>query len=221
MRLILTLCSMVLGTVAIAAAPTGKWYQVEVLVFEQPQGETVDESLPLVPGRPSRKNTVDLRPFSAENQEDGFMIVPNTQWALQDTKKRLPRVLLHTRWRQWMTTQKETIPVHVWGGKNYSTPTLPDFTDLAPPALIVDRSETSVGPYPWEIEGNITIWLARYLHVEADVVYQKEAKNPHPYRLTESRRLRSNELHYLDHPYFGMLILLTPEKEVKAGSNIS
>ena len=29
-------------------------------------------------------------------------------------------------------------------------------------------------------------------------------------QLAESRRMRSEELHYLDHPEFGMLVLITP-----------
>ena len=31
--------------------------------------------------------------------------------------------------------------------------------------------------------------------------------------MRESRRMRSNELHYLDHPYLGLLILVTPLEE--------
>jgi hypothetical protein len=30
------------------------------------------------------------------------------------------------------------------------------------------------------------------------------------YHLTESRRMRSKELHYLDHPVLGVLLLVTP-----------
>jgi len=36
------------------------------------------------------------------------------------------------------------------------------------------------------------------------------------YRLTESRRMRSTELHYLDHPVLGMLLLITQHEENKA-----
>ena len=32
------------------------------------------------------------------------------------------------------------------------------------------------------------------------------------YRMTQSRRMRSNELHYLDHPVFGVLVQATPVK---------
>lgn len=34
----------------------------------------------------------------------------------------------------------------------------------------------------------------------------------HVYRMEESRRMRSTELHYLDHPVFGMIIRVTPYK---------
>lgn len=41
---------------------------------------------------------------------------------------------------------------------------------------------------------------------------QPVVPKPLVYRMTQSRRMRSNELHYLDHPLFGMLIQATPVK---------
>ena len=36
------------------------------------------------------------------------------------------------------------------------------------------------------------------------------------YALNEQRRMRSRKLHYLDHPEFGMLILITPYEAQQA-----
>lgn len=38
----------------------------------------------------------------------------------------------------------------------------------------------------------------------------EENRYPRLFRLTESRRMRSRELHYLDHPLFGMLVEIVP-----------
>lgn len=38
----------------------------------------------------------------------------------------------------------------------------------------------------------------------------EEDRAPRVFRLTESRRMRSRELHYLDHPLFGMLVEIVP-----------
>ena len=187
------------SSVAMAATPTpaGKWYQVEVLIFEQPPHPPVEETMPLVTGLPAMQHAVDLQPFQPEIAGDNFIILPESEWKLMELHKKVSRVLLHVRWRQWLTGQSTAIPVHLYGGPAYGDP-----------------AELSLYPYPWALEGTLTLWMSRYLHVEADLVYQqKDAKDHlHPYRLTETRRLRSNELHYLDHPSFGMLIQLTPEK---------
>ena len=38
----------------------------------------------------------------------------------------------------------------------------------------------------------------------------KEWQATRGFRLQESRRMRSKEIHYLDHPFFGMIVLVTP-----------
>ncbi len=89
----------------------------------------------------------------------------------------------------------------------------------------------------YELEGMVTISLSRYLHTRAELVLRKPADtddlmrqaviNTDPlsedepeemiegrlllnYELNEQRRMRSRRLHYLDHPEFGMLVLITP-----------
>ena len=85
----------------------------------------------------------------------------------------------------------------------------------------------------YELEGKITISLSRYLHTYADLVFRSPRLTVDPettnaaqaeylaaraadtrilnnHRLKEHRRMRSKNLHYLDNPEFGMLILITP-----------
>ena len=94
------------------------------------------------------------------------------------------------------------------------------------------------------LDGYIKIILTRYLHADVDLTYTTglplnpesgltipstqttqattpetqvvtpDAQTPVIYRLKESRRMRSKELHYLDHPVLGMLLLIT-QHEVK------
>jgi len=105
-------------------------------------------------------------------------------------------------------------------------------------AQIEDSDTESPGLY--ELEGKITITLARYLHTNADLVLRKprlsiedpaldetevsqlSAENQSDTRilnnhsLQESRRMRSNTLHYLDSPEFSMLVLITPYEAPEA-----
>jgi len=87
----------------------------------------------------------------------------------------------------------------------------------------------------YELEGKITIALTRYLHLYTDLVLRRPRQSIDPvlgssvqnrtpatysadtrilnnHSLKEHRRMRSKNLHYLDNPEFGMLILITPYK---------
>ena len=91
----------------------------------------------------------------------------------------------------------------------------------------------------YELEGEITIALARYLHAYVDLVLRRprlsrdtpsasqvpagqdeleesplddlaDTRILNNHRLREHRRMRSRNLHYLDNPEFALLILITP-----------
>jgi hypothetical protein len=71
---------------------------------------------------------------------------------------------------------------------------------------------------PPKLEGILKVGVRRYLHLEVDLLVRRLARgeNPDPvgpeyqaYRLQASRRLRSGDLHYLDHPVIGLLFLAT------------
>ncbi len=80
---------------------------------------------------------------------------------------------------------------------------------------------------PAWLEGTLTVSVNRYLHLEADLLYDSGAPRrpggllgifsafapepaPHRFRLQQKRRMRSGELHYFDHPRFGLIALVTP-----------
>ncbi len=85
----------------------------------------------------------------------------------------------------------------------------------------------------YELEGKITVELSRYLHTHADLVlrrprlsaeslpenaaterylaaYAADTRILNNHSLKEHRRMRSRNLHYLDHPEFSLLVLITP-----------
>jgi len=69
-------------------------------------------------------------------------------------------------------------------------------------------------------EGTVRIERLRYLHVYPEVnLYTADgAEMPGTIiRLDESRRMRSKEIHYIDHPVLGMLVLFRPVKDAAAG----
>ena len=87
------------------------------------------------------------------------------------------------------------------------------------------------------LTGNFKLVLARYLHIYADLEYERNQKSEstdqstsntqsiqpdmenganitslanRPYPIDIHRRMRSKELHYIDHPLVGMLIQINP-----------
>ena len=85
----------------------------------------------------------------------------------------------------------------------------------------------------YELEGKISVVLSRYLHVFTDLVLRRprlstdgspssaaeqayvaanfaDTRILNNHQLKEHRRMRSKNLHYIDSPEFGLLVLITP-----------
>jgi len=111
-----------------------------------------------------------------------------------------------------------------------------EFNEETLEALELEMMEKSQRENPlglYELEGKITIALSRYLHTYVDLVlrrprllidsepgqsvqtrdtpgYSADTRILNNHSLREHRRMRSKNLHYIDSPEFGMLILITP-----------
>lgn len=55
------------------------------------------------------------------------------------------------------------------------------------------------------LAGLIRVTRGRFLHLETDLLL-RDANSAHPYRVKFYRRMRSGELHYVDHPKLGLII---------------
>ena len=65
------------------------------------------------------------------------------------------------------------------------------------------------------IEGSVKIVLGRFLHFYADLNYHRLTSGSSngvlpEYKISSHRRMRSQELHYIDHPLVGILVKATP-----------
>jgi hypothetical protein len=62
-----------------------------------------------------------------------------------------------------------------------------------------------------EVDGSVRFYATRFLHLDANLTLRADGRS---YQLAELRRLRLNDLHYFDHPRFGMLARVSqPDKE--------
>lgn len=136
------------------------------------------------------------------------------------------RPLYHVTWQQPGFDGSKAIPVHIQSedASNLHELTIP--AELVTEPMPVDFYE----PVELVLDGTLRIRSNLYLYIDLDMVLFREppllnimeegelelAKNPmeqyrelNPVeyiRLTETRRIKLNELHYFDHPMFGVIL---------------
>ncbi len=120
-------------------------------------------------------------------------------------------------------------------------PATPKPVKLPPPQTVdethpTDQGMPRQGRTPHVLDGTFTLRQGRYLHVDVDLGYRlsftPEATLPADarpgdatvqpvarlIRMTQSRRIRSDELNYLDHPLIGVLFVVSPYLETPANT---
>lgn len=179
-------------------------YDVEVLIFSQrhvdlaPEYWSDDRTLPV----PERSAYLTL---GQTTDSLAFLELAPSQYRLTGAAGRLEQapgyqVLDHVRWRQPGLPRARSASVSFPLGDRLSR------NDASGASVITDL------PIP---QGYVRVSLERFLH--ADIRLRMPAESGHPavisepghlpvFSLDETRRLRSGELHYIDHPALGVLI---------------
>ncbi len=236
-----------------------KYYDVEVIVFKNNLVPHSPEFNLPTPSATRTEKTLDLSSPQGINKANDMGFIPLTaeELRLQDMVNHIIKssryeLLTHIGWRQPGLNDEQSLPVWLRGGRvfgdGYSSI---DQATASQADEITPLSETSMPTEPvnsdlYELEGQVTITLARYLHTHAELVLRKpvatedvlnrnealltatddldllelEGRLLLNYGLDEQRRMRSNKLHYLDHPEFSLLVLITPYKPPEEVSNI-
>jgi hypothetical protein len=133
--------------------------------------------------------------------KDQFTELSQSRYTLKDVRNRLDRsgnysTLFHRAWRQIAKGKSRSVayPLH----------------------SIAANGRDS-------IEGSITLVRERFLHLEvnallisaqggSDMAYSDATSSYPVFELREKRRIKTNQLHYFDHPRFGMIARVTPYK---------
>ena len=136
--------------------------------------------------------------------------------------------LLHISWRQPGLGPDDAEAVHIHGNIHWRSATETADTSEGEPLQVATELSAEIlpgedveGPPAPFVDGTIKLIRKRFLHIEADFLYRapfiEDKENllarqqwPQAFRLQETRRMRSREIHYLDHPMFGVLITATP-----------
>lgn len=151
--------------------PSEKYYQVEVVVFEQSSEDKYQESF--------TGSLFDLKGASSLSQNNNLVLVDAKNFVLKDAIRRLTqskdfRVLLQKGWKQ---------PIY------FNTP------------IYIEESEDLN-----KIDALIKVQANHTLLLDADFVFTTPDNT---YRLKEKRAIKKGVLEYLDHPKYGILVMIT------------
>ncbi len=183
-------------------------YQVEIIIFEHlfhdAEGEVSHFGLKI----PDLSNTVQLS-SDTSGGDASYRLLPSSMYKLGGVygelrSSREYRPILHLAWRQPQVTQSRSKYVHIRKADGIAQ------QDNSDDALV-------------KLDGVIRIRSSQFLHADVDLFYfinelsesfinasaggQDSNQIQATFvELNETRRMKLNELHYFDHPVFGMLM---------------
>lgn len=192
------------------------WYTVELIVFQHLSNDGLySEHWPPNLESPIFGGAVQLSEETTEVSDvadmfSAFELLPSTEFQLSDAVGHLRRSsayrpLLHIAWHQPGYTRSEALKVHIHSG----------ITNQYKADKDIEYHQNQA------INGTIQLYRARYLHLETDLYHYREIPSDSPtqattFRMQGSRRMRSRELHYIDHPLIGVLVLVTPYEPLES-----
>jgi hypothetical protein len=207
----LLMCTLLLQPVLLKAESdnTPAWYQFEVLIFERiAQGAGSTEGWPDDPGRPQSSGATWFSKGQTlkGNKPIAYRVLPPEERSLNEAWRQMRRSrdyrpLYHVAWRQPVVNSAKAKQL---------------FFSLLP----ANGAQATDSNLP-KLEGSLKFSVKRYLHLNADIALHKLASGSAPqadrehygfapryqhYRMQESRRMRSGQLYYIDHPVLGMLV---------------
>lgn len=188
----LSLFALTAWLYAASASAEASWYRVEIVVFANTEATAGrEEAWPAANTEPLPANARHLGPAGSGG---AYAMVPGSELklggvvdALRRSGSRKP--LLHIGWKQPVMERGKAQPVVIEGG---------------PRRYLADGRSAA------EIVGTLLLTRSRFLHVWPELHYTTQDMGGATYTMQDHRRMRSGELHYIDHPMFGLLILCTP-----------
>ncbi len=229
-RIILLVCISFIA-LTIAHSEETKQYKIELILFTPSNSQhSLSEHGSSEEQWPKLEQAVEL---SLDPEQSHYLALSSAEMNLSDIGYSLERsphfkVLQHLVWRQPGFNRNTASPIHVSGGADLGI-RFPARMPLIPITPGFNRETTKMTPPTTrplnQFDGTVKIALERYLHIYTDIIFrhptllseeQEGDQEVEPtislvdYRIRAHRRMRSQELHYLDHPLLGILVQITP-----------
>lgn len=200
-------------------------YNVEIVIFEDASSRHINSELwPVIHHEErSLSNDTGNSEVVTPTINSVLNITQNTGTILAEHVAKIERssrynVLLYKSWQQAGLDDENAIEIKIDSVKTVST----DDKTIIP---VQTNSTLTTGTdivKESNITGTIKLILGRYLHIHTDLLYKRLNKNYDPaspilhnklfdeFEIQSQRRMRSKELHYIDHPLLGILVIVTP-----------
>jgi len=192
MRIPFLLVSALLPALPALAAPATSdneaTYEIEVLVIENQLPELTGEELLVLDPANTTIRGLDkaVLPEAASGQPFLKSVV-----APQLERDGHYRILSHAHWQQTVESDPKS---------------------SARPVRVVSLGPAAAA----ELDGTVRFSMSRFLHLDVNLLYRPQGQDPATapaYRISESRRVKSHETQYFDHPQFGVLVRVMPAEK--------
>lgn len=169
--------------------------------------------------------------------EESYKVLDSSHYNLTSEVEKISesetqRVIFHTAWRQPGLDKKLALPIY-FKHEVFFPPVAEDENIASQEQTQEQDTPENINKMPSILEGILRVTLARYLHLEAELTLQEKLPElkitDNPFSVLdnenernkvkkqgvihlkqERRRIRSSQLHYIDHPVLGILIHITP-----------
>lgn len=208
----IALCLLILSSSATSFAKEIDGYEVELIIFENANGRYLNSE------DWSYNDTLhQIKENIAHNDtstDDEYQELP---WPSAKLAKNLEhllknnnyKVLVNKRWKQTGLDRKETLSIPV--GKIIKQ----NITAASDDIIGNINPDSGLDSY---ITGDVQLIMSRYLHFDVNLKYFKPMLNNsaeyefRSFPIVLERRMKSREVHYMDHPLIGVVVLATPYK---------
>ena len=204
---------------SLAAQADERLYDIEVIIFTQQHGDLVAERWPMAREPAVFPRYADLADGGTPSAQrfvrgDGRLQLGQAVRQLESSGRY--DVLLHTGWRQPGLDRDRAAALTIPIGSPAPAPSLLPATGDRPLEAIAPEVRPPEG-----LSGYLRVFVERFIHLEAnlrlvDPALGVQRRHDHlplfgedqaPVIVMEQRRrMRSGELHYLDHPHIGILV---------------
>ncbi len=216
-------------------AAEAKWYNVEIVIFSQDSSAGGgSEQWPVIESLPDWSDAVTIQPgvsipTAIQTAVQADMSVQERQqlWGKPEKTNRSASFSMLSQ----SNLRLNAITASLRGSNGRFAPLLhlawrqPAQSKKSAKTIYLQSAATSTNGIP-RLQGTVRLSVQRYLHIDLDLLLQrKEIKRADDsgfiqsssfspertgYRFKTHRRMRSEELHYLDHPRLGAIVIVRP-----------